>query len=454
MAKTQSKQFKKFYSTIDYLEKLACTKHDQGYMHNRYQKPEQFLERTREFIKLLGNPHRGFKFIHVTGTAGKGSTVSYLHNILYKNGFKVGSFTSPYATSIIENIKVDDKLINPDDFVNLTEKIQPIIKKMGKEYKYGRSSYFEILFGIAILYFKKMKCDYVVLEVGCGGRYDAGNLIPKSISAITNIGLDHTNLLGNTLSKIAYEKAGIIKPNTNFFTTETRKQILKLFKDTCKEKKAKFHLVSPKVSPPVLRGGLRGGYADSKIAIHQQKNIALATAIVRHIGIKENIIKQGINHSKLPCRFEIIQKPAKGWSSSGRNPLIILDGAHNPDKIQSVVHNLKNLTYDRLYIIFASAENKDAKKMIKKIAKPAYKIIFTKFDCESKKAYTPKELYDFAKDFKNRSIEQNAHKALKTTLKKLKKNDILLITGSFYLAGELRKHFLSEEYILKNRTTI
>ncbi|OIO49177.1 MAG: hypothetical protein AUJ34_01690 [Parcubacteria group bacterium CG1_02_41_12] len=444
-----TKSFKPYYNAVAYLECLASSSHDTAYMKTHSAHPEQYVERTREFINRLGRPDQGFRFIHVAGTSGKGSTVAYLHKILHKAGYRVGSFTSPYCTTSIEKIKVNDKFIDPIVFACLTDKVKPVIADMDKTYKYGRPSYFEIFFGLSLLYFKKIKCDFVILEVGCGGRYDAGNIIETSISAITNIGLDHTHLLGKTLPKIAKEKAGIIKPNTHLFTTEQRDSILKIFKTICKQKHTTFHKVLPSakvapslISPLVLRGGLRGGCVDD--GKFQSANQALASAIAKHLNIKNDIIDHAIKTTELPpCRFEIMQK----------NPLVILDGAHNPDKIKSVVHNLKHLTCATLYTIFAASDTKDAKEMLRILLPHTDEIIFTKFKTSNRDSFTPEQLSKFAGKFKNKSIEHNSLKALKQTITKLRPQDALLITGSLYLTGELRKYWISENKILINRET-
>jgi len=459
-----TKSFKKYYSAVKYLETLSSSAHDQAYMKKHSAKPLQYLERTQEFIKRLGNIDRGFRFIHITGTSGKGSTVSYLHNILYKAGYKVGSFTSPYCTTSIEKIKVDNKLIDPIIFSELVDKVKPIIKDMQKDYKYGRPSYFEIFFALSLLYFKKMKCKFVILEVGCGGKYDAGNIVKKSISACTNIGLDHTHLLGKTLPKIAKEKAGIIKPNTHFFTTEKRESILKIFKNICEQKRTKFHNIKTYKQTPLSfyrhvpmaiesiqnkkKNSIAPNYLCSRMTDtsgkFQSANQALAVTIARYIKINENTITDAILHTQLPpCRFEIMQK----------NPLIILDGAHNPDKIKSVVHNLKNLTYGKLYIIFAASDTKDAKEMLRILLPNTDEILFTQFKTSNRDSFKPEQLLKFSSNFKNKSIEHSALKALKQTIKKLKSNDALLITGSLYLTGELRKYWIKENQILTNRET-
>ncbi len=414
------KNLKTYHDAVHYLETLASTPHDTAYMKTHSANPQQYVERTREFVKLLGNPYRGIRFVHISGTAGKGTTTNYIHNILQSAGNTVGSFTQPYATTSIEKIKVNDLLLSPKEFVALVNKVQPAIEKMDTSYKYGRPSYFEIFFGMALLYFKQKKCNWAVLEVGCGGTYDAGMIIPKAICGNTNVGLDHMKLLGNTLSKIATEKAGIIRPHGHFFSTERRSKLISLFKKICTQKKATFHHIPAKK--------------------FDDANQKLATAITQHIGIADKHIHEGIQRTKLPCRFEIMQQ----------HPLIILDGSHNPDKIRNVVHNLKKLTYDTLYTIFASSSNKDAQKMIKLLQPYTKQFIFTEFEAAAKNAYIAQQL---ASHTTHATIEPDAHKALKRTMQKIKKNDALLITGSFYMTGALREHWISEEYILTHRKT-
>ncbi|OJI07642.1 hypothetical protein BK004_00970 [bacterium CG10_46_32] len=421
-------------------------------MHTHSSHPEQYVERVREFSKHLGNPlRRGVRFIHVAGTAGKGTTTAYLHNILHKAGNRVGSFTSPYATTSIEKIKVNNKLIDPNVFVELVEQLKPVINKMEKEYAYGRPSYFEIFFMVALLYFKKMKCNWVVLEVGCGGRFDPGIIFPNAISAITNIGLDHTQLLGKTLPKIAKEKAGIIRENSHLFTTEKRLSILKIFKKICKEKNTKIHIIKEGMYASkrcagdahfVARMMERSDPSERRNAHPRTPaNASLASMVAKHLKISDRIIQDAITDTSLPCRFEIIQK----------NPLIILDGAHNPDKIKNVVHNLKHLTYGRLYTMFASGTLKDARSMVRQLARVSDIMMVTTVQGKGKTFYSPKELARFVPQGVKKTTVANPQAALAAILKKIKPDDCLLITGSFYLAGELRKRWMSEETVLTNR---
>ncbi|MDP3995547.1 MAG: Mur ligase family protein [bacterium] len=450
--------FKPYYAAIRYLERLASSQHDQAYMHNRSNHPAQYVERTAELVRRLGNPCQGSRIIHVAGTAGKGTTTAYLHNILHGAGFRVGSFTSPYATTSIEKIKVDDLLIDPLVFAKLVGRIKPVIAAMGKEYEYGRPSYFEIFFAISLLYFQKMRCEYIVLEVGCGGRYDAGMIFPKAISAITNIGLDHTHLLGKTLPKIAKEKAGIIRKNSHVFTTEKRASILTLFKKIAKEKNTRMHVVRERVySPQIHPGNAQASYASPGAGCSAEfeanilapansstfQNASLAAAVAAHLKIKDSIINQAISNTSLPCRFETIQQ----------HPLVILDGGHNPLKIASVVHNTKQLTYGRLYTMFGCSSAKDAPRMVQQLAAITDAFVFTKPKGAGHTFYDPKALARLAPRVK-KQVVPDPKKALAVALKKLGPKDALLITGSFYLAGELRKRWISEETVLTFRNHV
>ena len=434
------KKFTGYLAAVKYLEDLARLPIARDYLRRGAQNPKIFLERARCLLKLLGDPHRGFKYLHITGTAGKGSVTAILHNILKLSGKRVGSFYSPFCSTSIEKIKVHDKLIAPGIFTQLVEQMKPAIEQM-KTSAFGRPSYFECFFALALLYFKKTRCQWVVLEVGLGGAFDATNAIKRSeISAITNIGFDHTHILGKTLTKIARDKAGIIKPRSHFFTTETRPRLLKIFKRRCRVLKTHFHKISPLIKPSLQPSPLKGEGA-RKSGLQTDQNIILATAIARRLNISGQIIAKAISNTKLPCRFEMIQT----------KPLVILDGAHNPLKIKNVIHNLKNLTYAKLYIIFACAANKDAKTMIALLKPAADEIVFTQFYCDREP--DPAAAWArLAAGFSHCQIDRNPQSALNKILKKMSGRDALLVTGSFYLTGGLRKKWVTENEILKRQT--
>lgn len=376
-----------------------------------------YLHRTRELIKNLNIDLKQFKYIHIAGTSGKGSTTAMVHQILYAAGKKVGSFYSPHPTTSIERIKVGSKYISPHNFAKLINKIKPALNKMYTDSKYGIPSYFEIFFALALLYFRQKKCEYIILETGCGGEFDATNIIKKPlITAITNIGFDHTHLLGNTLKKIATTKSKIIKPKSIFITTEQRPHLLKIFENECKHKHAAYRICAG-------------------------SNAILASAICQHLNIKKEYINTSLKSFSLPCRFEIIQA----------NPTIILDGAHNSDKMKSTVDNLKKLKYNKLHLIFTLNENKNVKKIISIIAPHANYAYITRHLTISRPCADLKFMYNLFSSA-NSKIFIDPWQALVSALKSASKNDLILITGSFYLAGELRKNWIPEKQILKDNS--
>ncbi len=420
-------KFADYQKAVSYLEGLSNVRGEKEYMKDRAH-PEMYLKRMRAFLNLLGNPDRGTKYIHVTGTAGKGTVTTMLHEILLASGKKVGSFTSPYVTTTIEKIRVGEKYISPDEFVDLVEQVKPAIDEMYMKSPYGRPSIFEILHTIGFLYFKKQKCEWGVLEVGCGGRYDATNVIEKSVAAaITNVDYDHMEILGDTLEKIAYDKAGIIKRGTAFFTTEKRPKILKIFERACLKTGASFHVLSSQNS--------------------RDANVVLATAIASKIGISTNAIEKGLSKTCLPARFEIMQK----------KPMIIIDGAHNRAKIKSTVENLKKISYRKLHLVLGVAENKNYQDILSQIIPFVNNLYLTRFQTKERKAAQPKELARLSKKYLKKAAKikvfLDPNEAFLAATKNASPRDLILVTGSFFLAGEIRQLFIPEEQILKKRVS-
>ncbi|MCX6717027.1 MAG: Mur ligase family protein [Candidatus Taylorbacteria bacterium] len=379
------------------------------------------IERTKYFLKLLNNPEKNIKFIHVTGTSGKGTVCSIIQNNLTAQGFKTGLFISPFVTSTVERIQIDGKYIKPNDFVNILEKVKPAIDIMFEKCPFGGPIYFEILFAISLIYFKQKECDFVVLEVGIGGTYDSTNIIENPlVTAITNIDFDHMELLGNTLRKIAIDKSGIIKKGSQFFTTEKRNNICKVFEEKCRLIGAKYNHIE-----------YENGFDEA--------NKVLAFSVCESLGLEEsklNIPK------RLPARFEIISK----------KPMIILDGAHNEAKIRSVIEKLKKIEYKRLFVLFAISDGKEYKKCLNYLINEAYKITATRYSILGRKVVNPAEIIRVIKNNKNKKvlteIKTDPIKAFQDTVGALKKGDIFLITGSFFLTSDIRKLFVSEVEIL------
>lgn len=421
-------KFEKYYKAITFLEGLNNLPLQGNYMIDRHHE-DVYLKRMRYFLQLLGNPDKKMKFVHITGTSGKGTVTNMTHEILHSAGRKVGSFTSPSVTTSIEKIKVKDKYIAPNEFATIVDYLKPFIDKSYTEGPYGRPSYFEIFLAVALVYFQRQKCEWVVLEVGLGGRYDATNVIEKPVvTAITNIDYDHTELLGKTLNKIAYDKAGITKEGSAVFTTEQRPTLLKVFDGVCRDKKVLLNVL-PKQNN------------------YQEYNKELATAIAQYIGISDKYITQGTKSARLACRFEIIQN----------KPMVVLDGAHNRSKIKTTIDNIKRMKFRKLYLIIGIADDKDHISILKQIIPEADHIFFTRFQNKDRKCAHPKELLAKSKRYFKKGARSGIYldpgSSLSKALELAKPNDLILVTGSFFLAGELRKQWHSEDMVLQKRNS-
>lgn len=418
--------FERYHAAIRFLEGLANMPAGKQYMKDR-SNPAIYLKRMRYFLDLVGFDEQGINFIHITGTAGKGTVTTMVHEILHAAGKNVGSFTSPFTTTSIEKIKVGEKYIAPDELAEIVDYLKPFIDRAYAESPYGGPSYFELFVVIALLYFKKQKCDWVVLEVGLGGRYDATNFIKKPIiTAITTIDYDHTEILGNTLEEIAWDKAGIIKKGSEFITAEQRPKLLKLFRGICKEVDASFLQVGSSTYPI-------------------ENNATLATAIANHIGIQGACVDNGIKVAKLPCRFETMQE----------SPRVILDGAHNRVKIQSTVEALRKLKYKRLHLVIGMADSKNKDAMLRQIIPFADEVYVTRFQVIARKCADPKSVLVLSKKYLKKTTKTKLFldptTALQAALMNAGTEDLILVTGSFYLAGELRTYWMPEAEILRCR---
>lgn len=425
----------RYRNAVRFLEGLSNLP-QRDYMRDR-KDPSVYIARTRDFLARIGSPERGPKYIHVTGTSGKGSVSCMLAEVVRAGGHRVGLFTSPFSTTTIEKIAVDGQYISPAIFADIVDELKPHIARAHAEGEYGGPSYFELILAIGLLYFKRMRCDWVVLEVGCGGRYDATNVIPAPVvSAITNIDYDHTHILGKTLTKIAWDKAGIIKKGSAFFTSEPRARLRKIMEKICRAQRVPMHLVRSSDAPDVLI---------AMPGAHQHPNIALVAAIGRHLGLSDTAIGKGIARARMPCRFEVM----------ARKPLVVLDGAHSPAKIRATAMAMKALNVQRIFLLFGCAENKDASPMLEAIVPLASTILVTRFQTAHRKAAHPAVLAQQIKKYARRGAtiitRYDPHEALAEARRRAGSRDAIVVTGSFFLAGELRAHWYPESVVLQKR---
>ncbi len=430
--------FAAYFETIKFLEGLSNIPQQKDYMRDRNQ-PELYLKRMRYFFELIDSPHEhNFKFIHIAGTSGKGSVTTMLHECLYAAGEKVVSFTSPFVTTSIEKIKFNDQYIAPEELVEIVQELKPYITRAYLESPYGGPSYFEIWFAIKLKYALKKKAKWIVSEVGMGGKFDPGVLVKNTVAtALTNVNYDHTEILGKTLKKIGREKAGIMKRGVPFFTTETRPHLLKMFKALAIKQGVKF--VSIKASRHQIIKSAQLGLDCNGM------NTALVYAIARHLKIPEPAIEKGIARARLPARFETMQ----------HNPRVILDGAHNVSKMQCTATNLERIRFKKLILVLGISANKDVEEVSRTIVPQADYIIVTRHGLPFRKSAHPKDLVELVNKYKKKGVRievyVDAQDAFDCAMKVAKKDDCILVTGSFFLAGSLRKRWYSEERILKTR---
>lgn len=389
-------------------------------------------KRMEDFLIQLGSPHKKIEFIHVAGTSGKGSVTNMIHHILDVDGQRVGSYTSPHTTTYLERFKLGRELMSPDILAKYIEAVIEEYQKFLK--KGGPMSFFELSTCIAIYAMKKEGVDWCILETGCGGRWDATNVIPcPVVSVITNINKDHTDILGDSLAEIADKKAGIMKKGSIVLCGEMRPSLKKVFtEEAIKEQSALFF-----VPPP------GEAIVDKKLGKSQQHNAALAERAALELGVSKSTIKRAFKTIRnLPCRFETIQT----------NPTIILDGAHSPAKIDSTVDMIKSLEVP-VHIIFGCALNKDSEEMVKTLSKVATSITTTRFHHVFRKAANPATLLSYVPAKKKNKYFLDHLDALAHVKKTSKKGDAIVVTGSLFLAGEMREYWISESKILKQRSS-
>ena len=340
------------------------------------------IDNIRFFVEQLNLNLLEIKFIHVGGTNGKGSTCAYLSSIIQESGYKVGLFTSPHFFDFRERIKVNNKKIEKDFIIKFIQENIELIEELNL-------SFFELSFGMSLYYFFEQKVDYAVIEVGLGGRLDATNIINPLLSVITNISYDHTEILGNTLEKIAYEKAGIIKKNTKIIIGERDKKTQNIFIQKAEEN----------FSDVIFASDYKTDFENSEIE-YQNKNIRTAVQVSKNL----------INY----------------------NPKVIFDSAHNESGFSYLSQQLKKLNYDRLFIILSFVKGKDVKKLITLLPKKSL-IYFTSSNTERSMNY--EEITQCVKE--NINFDKNPMKVYKEVLKQSSSKDLIIITGSNYIAKEI-----------------
>ena len=409
------------------------------------------IERMEWMLEKLGRPDRRLRVIHVGGTNGKGSTVTYLREIYQKAGYTIGTFTSPYIEAFNERITVNGEWISDEALIESSNVVYPLVKEL-EQTELGTPTEFEVITMISIVYFSQIKrCDLVIYEVGLGGRLDSTNVLAPLATVITNIGMDHMAQLGDSIEEIAFEKAGIIKSGVGVITACENPQALNIIKRTAEERNSRFYPLGHAFHYDVMENSkdrILFNYASvfkryNELSItlkgeHQIKNAAAALMVVDYmsvyyaLAIDEEIIREALQSAFWPGRFEKV-------SSS---PDVILDGAHNPEGVHALSKALQSYYPEQaIHILYAGLKDKQHDIMLKDLLNSASSVTFTHFDFH--RALDPLELQAMHSGFET-SVETDFRKAIEDKRMNLKENDVLLITGSLYFISEARKFLLNK----------
>lgn len=399
------------------------------------------LTHTKQLCSFLNNPQTKFKSIHVAGTNGKGSVSHMLAAILQTAGFKTGLYTSPHLKDFRERIRINGEMCSKDFIVDFTEKIKGQIEQL-------EPSFFEITVAMAFEYFEQQKIDIAIIETGLGGRLDSTNIIMPELSVITNIGFDHMNILGDSLEKIAYEKAGIIKQNIPVVIGEILPETKPVFESSAKEKNAPLiyaqdnyyvqdfsyeHMQLKCEVVDKIKNEHRIYHLDLP-GVYQTRNLVTVLESVHQLQIKNQAIKQKDIETGLKKVKHLTGLHGR-WEKIKDNPTVITDVAHNVDGIKQLVEQLELMSYNELYIITGFVKDKEISKILSILPKTVT-YYFTK--AQIPRALNESILADLAKKCGLKGkIFADVNAALKEALTHARKDDLILICGSVFLVGEV-----------------
>ena len=397
-----------YTEAIDWLENIPIS------FDSNYDSYELKLVNIAKFLEQLGNPQNDLSLIHVGGTNGKGSTCHIMSSILQEHGFNVGLFSSPHMYDFRERIKINSNYIDKEFILEFIKHNKNYITK-------NNLSFFETSFAIALCYFKKIKPEYVIIEVGLGGRLDATNIINPIISVITNIGFDHKKFLGNNLIEIAKEKAGIIKSGVDILIGESSIEINQVFETKAKELNSNIYYADQKIE----------NYKTDLKGYCQHKNINTAISALKQIKSiklnKKNVftgIKNVIKNTNLIGRWQIVKT----------QPKVVYDVAHNIDSLELVFNQIKN-TKGKIRIVFGTLDKIDQLDCLKIFPKK-YEYYFC--SPKTKRAMSLNKLCKKAKELKiNFSSHSSVKNAYQTAFINSKNDDTIVVTGSTYLFSEI-----------------
>ena len=409
------------------------------------------LERMRKLLAFLDNPHQQVKCVQVAGTKGKGSTCAMLASMLRACGYTVGLYTSPHLVDLRERITIDRSMISYADLADLLRLIAAYEDGLGEL----RLTFFEIVTAAALRYFADQAVDVAVLETGLGGRLDCTNVVNPLVCGMTQISLDHTNILGNQLVSIAREKAGIFKKGVPAVSVQQRPEVVAVLDETARNTNAPFEYTGRQIEFSYRFEANRELGPHTRVCVttptsrfehlavplkgeHQALNCGLALAMIDKLKahgfvLPEDQVIEGLARTELPGRMEQVHA----------EPRVIIDGAHNGESIHALVRALgAHISYDSLVMIFGCGQDKDVTGMLKQIALGADKVIFTRARTNPR-ALEPEELLTRFNELAGKMAQTapTLEEALRLAGRAVSREDLIVITGSFYLVGEAKKTF-------------
>jgi dihydrofolate synthase/folylpolyglutamate synthase len=409
------------------------------------------LDRMRHLMEALGNPQDSLRCVHVGGTNGKGSICAMVTQCLRECGYTVGMYTSPHLIDLRERIQINGSVISHHAFTDILGRVCAATKKLSP--RLGVPTFFEVMTAVAFVQFAEEAVDAAVIEVGLGGKLDSTNIIIPEVAAVGSIGWDHMQLLGDTLDKIAEQKAGIFKKNVPAITFQQDKSVVETMRRVAEEVGAIYQVVGDDIefslrfeANPQLGPHMRVGLSSERVTFehipvplpgeHQAHNCGLTLAILdklieRGFELPESKIISGLESVHIPGRMELASK----------EPRIILDGAHNPPAMNALMKSIgAHVAYDSMIVIFGCAADKDLDDLLKKVSLGADKVIFTKAR-NNQRAADPKDLARRFNEVCQKMCQttDTLEEALSVAVRAAGRDDLICITGSFYLVGEAKK---------------
>lgn len=418
----------------------------------RYNATTFDLDRMNGLLKALGNPHKQTRSVHIAGTKGKGSTAAMLAKMIEANGYRVGLYTSPHVITLHERISINSKMISKKAMLALLNRMYPVIEKFIK--KNDSPTFFEILTALAFMYFADNEVDLAIIETGLGGRLDSTNVVKPELIGITSISIDHQNLLGSTIDSITKEKAGVIKKGIPVVTVPQEPTAMRILKKLATSQKAPLAITGKDIDFSYRFESSREHGPHTRICLttpssrfehlrvplpgeHQAINCGLALAMLDKLknqgyAIDDQKAVSGLSEVKLSGRMEMVCN----------DPRILIDAAHNAASIRALIQAIgQHVPYDSMIIIFGCNNDKDIRGMLTELQYGADKVIFTR--SSSPKAVFPSDLAEMYTELCGKMCQTtlSLKEAIRVAGSAVSKEDLICITGSFYLVGQTKQLF-------------